>query len=78
MVVPLIFGKIGKDLVSGDLFFESANFTTLGLGFMAAFISGLIACTWMLSLVRKSKLSYFAIYCLAVGIIAIAIGLYNS
>ena len=78
MVVPLIFGKIGKDLVSGDLFSESANFTTLGLGFMAAFISGLIACTWMLSLVRKSKLSYFAIYCLAVGIIAIAIGLYNS
>ena len=78
MVVPLIFGKIGKDLVSGDLFSESANFTTLGLGFMAAFISGLIACTWMLSLVRKSKLSYFAIYCLAVGVIAIAIGLYNS
>ncbi len=78
MVVPLIFGKIGKDLVSGDLFSESANFTTLGLGFMAAFISGLIACTWMLSLVRKSKLSYFAIYCLAVGIIAITIGLYNS
>ena len=77
MVVPLIFGKIGKDVVSGDLASESVNFTTLGLGFVAAFICGLIACTWMISLVKKSKLSYFAIYCLVVGIIAIAIGLYN-
>ncbi|MFT4669115.1 MAG: undecaprenyl-diphosphatase [Flavobacteriaceae bacterium] len=77
MVVPLIFGKIGKDIVSGDLAAESVNFTTLGLGFISAFICGLIACTWMISLVRKSKLSYFAIYCLVVGIVAIAFGLYN-
>ncbi len=77
MVVPLIFGKIAKDIVSGDLAVETANFTTLGLGFIAAFICGLIACTWMISIVRKSKLSYFAIYCLIVGIIAIAVGLYS-
>lgn len=76
MVVPLIIGKIVKDIFSGDLTSESANFTTLGLGFIAAFICGLIACTWMISLVRKSKLSYFAIYCLVVGIIAIALGIY--
>ena len=77
MVVPLIFGKIAKDIVSGDLAAESANFTTLGLGFITAFICGLIACTWMIKLVRNSKLSYFAIYCLIVGIIAIAVGLYS-
>ena len=77
MVVPLIFGKIAKDIVSGDLASESTNFTTLGLGFVAAFVSGLIACTWMISLVRKSKLSYFAIYCVIIGIIAIAVGLYS-
>ncbi|MEL6809931.1 MAG: undecaprenyl-diphosphate phosphatase [Bacteroidota bacterium] len=73
MVVPLIFGKIAKDIVSGDLSTETANFTTLGLGFAAAFISGLFACTWMIALVRKSKLSWFAIYCLVVGIIAIIV-----
>jgi undecaprenyl-diphosphatase len=78
MVVPLIFGKIGKDILSGDLASESVNLTALGLGFIAAFICGLVACTWMISLVRKSKLSYFAIYCLVVGIIAIAVGLYTS
>ena len=77
MVVPLIFGKIAKDIFSGELTAESQNFTTLGLGFIAAFVCGLIACTWMISLVRKSKLSYFAIYCLIVGLLAIGVGLYN-
>lgn len=77
MVVPLIFGKIAKDILSGDLASESANFSSLGLGFIAAFVSGLIACTWMISLVRKSKLRYFALYCIIVGIIAIAVGLYQ-
>jgi undecaprenyl-diphosphatase len=77
MVVPLIFGKIAKDILSGDLAAESVNLTALSLGFIAAFICGLVACTWMISLVRKSKLSYFAIYCLVAGIIAIAVGLYT-
>jgi undecaprenyl-diphosphatase len=73
MVVPLIFGKIAKDILSGDLSSESANMTTLGLGFAAAFIAGLFACTWMIALVKKSKLSWFSIYCLIVGIIAIVV-----
>ena len=77
MVVPLILGKIAKDILGGELSMESVNFSTLGLGFIAAFISGLIACTWMITLVKKSKLVYFAIYCLIVGIIAISVGLYN-
>ena len=77
MVVPLIFGKIAKDVLSGDLASESVNFTILGLGFLAAFICGLIACTWMIKLVRKSKLSYFALYCVIVGLVAIGIGLYT-
>ena len=71
MVIPLIFGKIGKDIVSGDLSFSADNSIPLLLGFVAAFISGLFACTWMISLVKKSKLSYFALYCIIVGIIAI-------
>lgn len=71
MVVPLILGKIGKDIVSGDLSTETVDFPVLGLGFLAAFISGLFACTWMIALVRKSKLSWFAIYCVIIGAIAI-------
>ncbi|RXG31336.1 undecaprenyl-diphosphatase UppP [Leeuwenhoekiella palythoae] len=77
MVVPLIFGKIAKDLLSGEITTESGNFTALSIGFVAAFVSGLIACTWMIKLVKKSKLSWFAIYCLIVGIIAVGFGYYN-
>ena len=72
MVVPLIFGKIAKDVLCGDINTESQNLTVLGIGFVTAFIAGLFACTWMIALVKKSKLSYFAIYCVIVGIIAIA------
>ncbi|PKA97931.1 undecaprenyl-diphosphatase [Flavobacteriaceae bacterium MAR_2009_75] len=74
MVVPLIFGKIAKDLMSGELAFNGDNGVAMGAGFIAAFLAGLAACTWMIRLVKKSKLSYFAIYCLIVGIIAIAFG----
>jgi undecaprenyl-diphosphatase len=77
MVVPLIFGKIFKDLLTGDLVSESFNYTSLGLGFIAAFISGLVACTWMIQLVRKSKLTYFALYCLIIGVLAIIMSYYN-
>ena len=77
MVVPLIFGKIAKDVLSGDLSLESQNFTTLSIGFIAAFISGLFACTWMIRLVKKSKLSYFSIYCAIVGLIAIIYSILN-
>ncbi|MBD0851515.1 undecaprenyl-diphosphate phosphatase [Maribacter arenosus] len=72
MVVPLIFGKMAKDIMSGELNFESENTFAMGAGFIAAFIAGLAACTWMIKLVKQSKLTYFAIYCLLVGLIAIA------
>ena len=77
MVVPLIFGKIAKDIFSGELSFENQNATALSIGFIAAFIAGLFACTWMIALVKKSKLSYFAIYCVVVGVIAIVFSLLN-
>ncbi len=77
MVIPLIFGKIGKDVLSGDLSLESTQIIPLSVGFIAAFISGLFACTWMISLVKKSKLSYFAYYCFIVGFIAIGYTLFK-
>lgn len=75
MVVPLIFGKIGKDVLSGDLNFQSSEMLPIAVGFLAAFVSGLLACQWMIALVKKSKLSYFSIYCAIVGIIAIGYAL---
>jgi len=71
MVVPLILGKMAKDVLDGA--FDSVNGAMLnyGVGFIAAFVTGILACTWMIKLVKKSKLKYFAFYCLIVGVIAI-------
>lgn len=71
MVVPLILGKIAKDLLSGNLANTTIEIMPLVAGFIAAFIAGVAACTWMIELVKKSKLSYFAIYCFLVGVTAI-------
>ena len=71
MVVPLIFGKVVKDILGGEISFQSDQIGSLSVGFLAAFISGLFACNWMISLVKRSKLYYFSIYCFIVGIFAI-------
>ncbi|WP_440120685.1 undecaprenyl-diphosphate phosphatase [Tenacibaculum sp. Ill] len=76
MVVPLILGKVAKDILSGDINFQSSEIVPLSAGFIAAFISGLLACTWMIALVKKSKLSYFSLYCAIVGLIAIGYSLF--
>ena len=71
MVVPLIFGKMAKDILSGDMASESNALIPLLAGFVAAFITGLIACKWMISLVKRSQLKYFSYYCFTIGILAI-------
>ncbi len=50
---------------------HSVEISSLLVGFIAAFISGFIACKWMIKIVKKGKLTYFATYCFIVGIIAI-------
>ena len=71
MVVPLILGKMAKDLLDGNISSELTDLMPLAVGFCAAFISGLVACTWMISLVKKSQLRYFSYYCFLVGFGAI-------
>jgi len=71
MVVPLILGKMAKDILSGDLGNSQTESTILIAGFIAAFLSGLIACQWMIRLVRRSQLKYFSYYCYLVGAISI-------
>lgn len=71
MVLPLI---IGKNIVDIKDIYETGgggleiSLPLLALGFVAAFVSGLFACNWMIALVKKAKLKYFAYYCFAVGI----------
>ena len=77
MVVPLIFGKIAKDILGGDINFQSSEIIPMSAGFVAAFVAGLLACQWMIALVKRSKLSYFSIYCAVIGIIAIVYSLLN-
>lgn len=72
MVVPLILGKLAKDVMDGDLS-QSSNWIYLSVGFIAAFVSGIIACRLMIKLVKNSKLSYFAIYCFLLATIALII-----
>jgi undecaprenyl-diphosphatase len=72
MVVPLILGKMAKDILDGAFASPTVPFVELSIGFLAAFITGLIACTWMITIVKKSKLTYFAVYCFVVGVLAIS------
>ena len=73
MVVPLIIGKILKDLLDGDDLFVQSSVLELSAGFFAAFITGIFACKWMIKIVKNSKLKYFSIYCFVVGLSAIII-----
>ncbi len=74
MVVPLILGKMAKDILSGDIIYSSEILVPMLAGFAAAFCTGLLACTWMIQLVKKSNLSWFAYYCFVVALIAIYFG----
>ncbi|OYT17884.1 MAG: UDP-diphosphatase [Bacteroidetes bacterium 4572_77] len=71
MVVPLILGAMAKDLLSGEITYTADLLIPLSIGFIAAFFTGILACTWMIALVKKAKLSWFALYCFIVGLIAI-------
>ncbi len=72
MVVPLILGKMAQDILSGEISVDSSMVFPLSLGFIMAFITGVLACTWMIKLVKNAKLSYFGIYCAIVGLITIS------
>lgn len=71
MVIPLILGKVAKDALGGEFALASETLLPMGIGFVAAFIMGVVACRWMLSLVKNSQLVYFSLYCFAVGALAI-------
>lgn len=79
MVIPPILGEALLNII--DLVKPSTEIVTTSvstiptssiiIGFAAAFISGCIACKWMLNIVKKGKLIWFAVYCAIIGICAI-------
>ena len=71
MVLPLIFGSFLKILIFDELIFNQEIISSYVFGFLSAFISGIFACKWMVVLVKKSKMKYFSLYCLALGLICI-------
>ena len=76
MVVPLILGKMLLDILDGDISNHSIGWMPLIAGFTAAFLTGALACVWMIRLVRRSKLWVFALYC--VGIASLSLFVYYS
>lgn len=78
MVIPPILGEAlldGVKVMKGENVFGSISTTALAIGFVAAFLSGCFACKWMIDIVKRGKLIYFAIYCAIIGIAAIAFSL---
>lgn len=76
MVLPLILGATAKmylDAQSDEssISMDSFDMLPMAIGFLAAFISGLIACKWMINFVKKAKLKYFSAYCIIVGLFVI-------
>ena len=80
MVIPPVLGEALLDTFDiAEQGFSTAmsgiSAVSLAVGFIAAFITGCLACKWMIDIVKKGKLIWFAVYCLIVGILAIILGL---
>lgn len=74
MVIPPILGEALLDvlkMLKGEDVMGGIEALPLVIGFLAAFLSGCVACKWMINIVKKGKLIYFGIYCAIVGVVTI-------
>lgn len=74
MVIPPILGEALLDVIKmakGHNPFGDVSTIVLVVGFVAAFVSGCMACKWMINIVKKGKLIYFGIYCAIAGAVTI-------
>lgn len=74
MVLLPILGATGLEvlkIIKDPVLTGGISLVALATGFVAAFLSGLLACTWMIQIVKSGKLIYFAVYCFLIGSIAI-------
>ena len=80
MVIPPILGEAlldGMKMMKGEAVAGDMPALSLIVGFIAAFVSGCLACKWMINIVKKGKLIYFAIYCAIAGTATLVLGLLN-
>ena len=77
VLMPILGGSLLKvlDYFESPEFSEGVSTLVLVVGFSVAFITGLVACKWMISIVKRGKLIYFAFYCFLVGTITILVSL---
>tara|TARA_B100001540_G_scaffold177187_1_gene156343 strand:- start:310 stop:1098 length:789 start_codon:yes stop_codon:yes gene_type:complete len=71
MVIPLILGKMTQDIFSGKITEAHTDLHIIIIGFLVAFFVGVIACKWMIKIVKQSQLSYFSFYCCIVGFLVL-------
>jgi len=76
MVLVPVIGANLVEMKSGGFSLEGTSFIIVLIGFITAFISGYFACKWMITLVKKGNLLWFAIYCIAIGLFSILLGLH--
>ena len=79
MVIPPILGEALLDVLKaakGEEAFGDISVLPLVVGFIAAFVSGCLACKWMINIVKKGKLIYFGIYCAIAGAVTIVCSLF--
>lgn len=74
MVMIPILGESFLQLVGGEMGESSIGAFPLVMGFLAAFVSGLFACKVMIAIVKKAKLSWFALYCAIAGLVTLIFG----
>ena len=74
MVLIPVIGANLVEMRTGDFTTEGTSFLVIIIGFITAFISGYYACKWMIALVRKGNLIWFAIYCLLIGLFTLLTG----
>lgn len=80
MVIPPILGEAlldGVKMMKGESVMGDIPAISLIVGFIAAFVSGCLACKWMINIVKKGKLIYFAIYCAIAGSATLILSLLN-
>lgn len=74
MVLIPVIGENLLEILSGNINTGSTGIGPVIAGFITAFISGYLACSWMIRLVRSSKLIWFSVYCAVVGFLTVLLG----
>ncbi len=73
VLIPVIAANL-LEIFTGEVIAGSSGVGVILIGFFAAFFSGYLACRWMVELVRRSKLIWFSVYCVIIGLLSVVLG----